>query len=66
MDLALTARTISSSEALRIGLVTQVAAGAGRAAVLEEACRLAAQLAAKPPLASVGTKRVLLHTRYGG
>jgi enoyl-CoA hydratase/carnithine racemase len=65
MDLALTARTIGSSEALRVGLVTQVVSAPGQAAVLGEAVRLATQLAAKPPLASIGTKRVLLHTRCG-
>ena len=41
---------------------TQVIPG-GREQVLDQATRLAASLAIKPPLALAGTKRVLLHSR---
>ncbi|KAG1665779.1 hypothetical protein FOA52_002874 [Chlamydomonas sp. UWO 241] len=61
-DLALTARTIGAERALQIGLVTEVVPG-GRDALLQAACRFASALASKPPLALVGTKRVLLHAR---
>ncbi|KAL4420848.1 hypothetical protein ABPG75_010504 [Micractinium tetrahymenae] len=61
MDLALTARTFTGTEAKALHLVsrtfpTQQALMAGAAA-------LARSIAAKSPLAVVGTKRVLLHQR---
>jgi len=64
-DLALTARTIGAQEAKSIGLVTQVLGG-GRAELLAAVVPLARALAAKSPLALLGTKRVLLHTRDSG
>ncbi|KAL6763521.1 delta3,5-delta2,4-dienoyl-CoA isomerase [Haematococcus lacustris] len=65
-DLAITARTIGCEEALRLGLVTQVL-GSSREELVSGAMQLAQQVAAKSPLALVGTKRVLRHTRdHGG
>mmetsp|Transcript_7412 Transcript_7412/g.19777 ORF Transcript_7412/g.19777 Transcript_7412/m.19777 type:complete len:291 (+) Transcript_7412:2060-2932(+) len=61
-DLALTARTISSAEALSLGLVTQVI-GDDNATLTAGALKLAKSLASKSPLAMVGTKRTLLHKR---
>ena len=60
-DLALTARTVSGAEALSLGLVSRTFADA--AALLEGAGQAARALAARPPLALAGTKRVLLHQR---
>lgn len=65
MDLALTADTVTAARALSLGLVTRVSGGSGREAVLRDAVELAEGLAAKPALALRGTKRVLLHARWG-
>ncbi|KAJ9522603.1 hypothetical protein QJQ45_019655 [Haematococcus lacustris] len=66
-DLALTARTIGCEEALRLGLVTQASVlGSSREELVSGAMQLAQQVAAKSPLALVGTKRVLRHTRDRG
>ncbi|MEW5318119.1 MAG: hypothetical protein WDW38_009367 [Sanguina aurantia] len=61
MHLALTAQTVSAGEALRLGLVSRVVEGSGQEAVRSAGVALAAQMAAKPSLALLGTKRVLLH-----
>ncbi|MEW5301066.1 MAG: hypothetical protein WDW36_003948 [Sanguina aurantia] len=63
MHLALTAQTVSAGEALRLGLVSRVVEGSGQEAVRSAGVALAAQMAAKPSLALLGTKRVLLHAR---
>lgn len=60
-DLSLTARPISGSEAQRMHLVSQCHADEREMNQAVE--KLAAELAAKSPLAVVGTKRVLLHAR---
>lgn len=61
-ELALTARTVSGQEAAAMGLVARCVSGGGEGA-LSEAISVAKSLAAKPPLAVRGTKRVLLHSR---
>ena len=58
MDLCLTARVVSSEEALNFGLVSEVCDD-----VDARAMALARTLAAKSPLAVRGTKRVLLRQR---
>lgn len=61
MELALTARRFSASEAERFGLVSKVFASK---AAMDEAVRDFAQgIAAKSPLAVTGTKAVLLRSR---
>ncbi|KAK9050892.1 hypothetical protein SSX86_027517 [Deinandra increscens subsp. villosa] len=61
MELALTARTFSGSEAKSLGLVSKAFASK---AELEEAVGAIAQgIAAKSPLAVIGTKRVMLKSR---
>ena len=60
-DLALTGRTISGEEAKSMRLVSATAPT--QEALLAEAGRLAAALAAKSPLAVVGTKKMLLFQR---
>lgn len=64
MHLALTAQTVMASEALRLGLVSQVVEGSGQEAARIAGLALAVKIAAKPSLAVMGTKRVLLHARY--
>ncbi|XP_020210026.1 delta(3,5)-Delta(2,4)-dienoyl-CoA isomerase, peroxisomal [Cajanus cajan] len=61
MELALTARTFSGSEAKELGLVSRTFNSKND---LDEAVRLVAQaIATKSPLAVVGTKMVLLKSR---
>lgn len=60
-DLALTARTVRGAEAKQLHLVSQTFAD--QQALLAGALALARNLAAKSPLAVVGSKRVLLHQR---
>ena len=61
-ELAYTARTFSSDEAMRLGLVSRVVDGS-REAVVGAALRLADDIASKSPIAVSGTKRLLLHAR---
>lgn len=58
MELALTARTITADEALRIGLVSEVCDD-----VDARGMEIARMLAKKSPIALRGTKRVLLRAR---
>lgn len=60
-ELSLTARVVSGEEARQVGLVTQCFAD--EAALLQHAHKTADLIAAKSPLAIVGTKRVLIHSR---
>ena len=62
MELSLTARKFAAAEALAIGLVSKVLPD--DESLMSHAENIAAQLAAKSPLAVTGTKRVLLHARY--
>lgn len=63
-ELALTGRDVDAATAERIGLVNRVLDDGD--AVLAEARRLAAEMAANSPLAVQGTKEVLNHgARYG-
>jgi 2-(1,2-epoxy-1,2-dihydrophenyl)acetyl-CoA isomerase len=57
-DLVFTSRTVTADEALALGLLNRVVADGD---VLEEAVRLAEQIAIWPPLALRATKRVLQH-----
>jgi delta(3,5)-delta(2,4)-dienoyl-CoA isomerase len=61
-ELAFTARDFSAAEALQLGLVSKVIEG-NREEVQKSALALAASIAAKSPIAVVGTKHVLLHAR---
>jgi delta(3,5)-delta(2,4)-dienoyl-CoA isomerase len=61
-ELAYTARTFSSEEAERLGLVSKVVQG-GRDAVVGAALELAKDIASKSPVAVTATKRLLLHAR---
>lgn len=56
MQLILTAETVPAAEALRIGLVSRVAS---QDRFEEETARLAAQLAAAPPIVARGAKQAL-------
>ena len=60
-ELALTARVIGGEEARQVGLVTQCFED--EAALQQHAHKTAELIAAKSPLAIVGTKRVLIHAR---
>ena len=60
-ELSLTARVIKGEEARQVGLVTQVFAD--ETALLQHAHKTAELIASKSPLAIVGTKRVLIHSR---
>jgi enoyl-CoA hydratase/carnithine racemase len=60
-DLALTAREFSGADALRYNLVSQTFPTEDL--LLEGALEVAKKLAAKSPLALLGTKRMLLHQR---
>ncbi len=62
MDLALTARAFKGDEALLCRLVSRTFPS--QAVLLQEATKLSAELAGKSPLATTGTKRVLLYQRY--
>jgi Delta3,5-Delta2,4-dienoyl-CoA isomerase len=61
-ELALTARTFSAIEGEKLGLVSRVVPGS-RQEVIQEALKVARLIAAKSPVAVIGTKRVLLHSR---
>lgn len=63
-ELALTGRDFSSEEALKIGLVTRICDS--NQALLDEAGKLAEQIAALPPLTVQGTKDVILYNRDHG
>ncbi|MEQ8837424.1 MAG: enoyl-CoA hydratase-related protein, partial [Lacipirellulaceae bacterium] len=60
-ELAYTGRRMPAAEAQACGLVNAVFADQG--AMLEEAARIAATIAAKSPLAVTGTKQMLNYTR---
>ena len=60
-ELAFTGRRMGAEEAARYGLVNRIAADAGQA--LTDARALAAEIAAKSPLAIAGAKRSLNHSR---
>jgi 2-(1,2-epoxy-1,2-dihydrophenyl)acetyl-CoA isomerase len=57
-DLVFTSRTVKAEEALQLGLLNRLVSGGD---VLEEAVRLADQIAGWPPLALRASKRVLQH-----
>ncbi|GFP88407.1 delta(3 5)-delta(2 4)-dienoyl-coa isomerase mitochondrial [Phtheirospermum japonicum] len=61
MELALTARTFSGSEAKELGLVTRVFSD--KEALDKGVTEIAQGIAAKSPLAVIGTKRVLIKSR---
>jgi delta(3,5)-delta(2,4)-dienoyl-CoA isomerase len=61
-ELAYTARSFSSDEALRLGLVSRIVEG-GMDAVVGAALHLAKEIALKSPVAVSGTKHLLLHSR---
>ena len=61
-ELALTARPFTAAEALTLGLVSRVVPGS-RDAVVAAALVLAREIAAKSPVAVVGTKHLLAHAR---
>lgn len=60
-ELALTARTFSGEEACEMGLVSGTAAS--REGALRQARGVARKIAAKSPLAVIGTKHILLRAR---
>ena len=62
MELALTARTVDAAEAKALGLVSEVLAD--RNALYRRAHELAALIARKSPVATTGTKHILLQARY--
>ncbi|KZT24289.1 ClpP/crotonase [Neolentinus lepideus HHB14362 ss-1] len=61
-ELAYTARNFSAAEALQLGLLSKVVDG-GKEEVVSAALSLAKVVAAKSPVAVIGTKRLLLHAR---
>lgn len=61
-ELAYSARPFSAAEAKELGLISKVVGG-GRQEVLDAALELAKSIAAKSPVAVLGTKRLLLHAR---
>ncbi|KAI0069783.1 ClpP/crotonase [Panus rudis PR-1116 ss-1] len=61
-ELAYTARNFSAAEAEKIGLISKVVEG-GREEVLKAALETAQVIARKSPIAVLGTKRVLQHSR---
>ena len=63
-ELALTGRDFTAQEALKIGLVTRICDD--RPALYEEAKKMAAQIAACPPLTVQGTKEVINFSRDNG
>lgn len=63
-ELALTGRDFTAQEALQMGLVTRICADPPM--LYEEAQKLAAQIAACPPLTVQGTKEVILYSRDNG
>jgi enoyl-CoA hydratase/carnithine racemase len=60
-ELALTARAVPAAEAAQLGLVSRVHGSSSE--LIAAVMKLAADIAAKSPLAVAGTKAVLLHTR---
>ncbi|KAF8841431.1 ClpP/crotonase [Paxillus ammoniavirescens] len=71
-ELAYTARTFSSAEAEKLGLVSRVIGaaegrpGSERETVVDAALNLAKEIASKSPVAVRGTKHLLLHSRDHG
>ncbi|KAF7303681.1 Delta-2 dienoyl-CoA isomerase [Mycena indigotica] len=61
-ELAYTSRIFSATEALQLGLVSQVVPG-GQKDVIGAALKLASTIATKSPIAVSGTKRILTHSR---
>ena len=61
-ELAYTSRSFSAAEAKEIGLISRIVEG-GREEVIKAALETAKVIASKSPIAVVGTKRVLLHSR---
>ena len=61
-ELAYTARTFTAAEAEKLGLVSKVVDG-GRDQVIREALELAKTIAAKSPVAVVGAKHLINHSR---
>jgi delta(3,5)-delta(2,4)-dienoyl-CoA isomerase len=61
-ELALTARTFSTAEAMQLGLLSRVVEG-GREEVQKAALELAKTIASKSPVAVFGTKKLLNHAR---
>ncbi|KAL1728073.1 ClpP/crotonase-like domain-containing protein [Schizophyllum commune] len=61
-ELALSGRTFSAQEAQQLGFVSRIVPGS-RAEVITAALDLAKGIAAKPPIAVAGTKRLLNHAR---
>ena len=62
-ELALTARIIDGVEAERLHLVTRCYPTA--TAMAEAVAKTTQQMASKSPLAVTGTKRIMLHCRFG-
>ncbi|KAJ3103193.1 putative enoyl CoA hydratase [Phlyctochytrium planicorne] len=60
-EVCLTARNFGAAEALTVGLVSKVLSS--KAEVIEEAMKIATIIAAKSPIATIGTKRVLNYSR---
>ena len=63
-ELVLTGRDFTADEALQMGFITQICEDRSR--LYEEAGRLAAEIAACPPLTVQGTKDVILYSRDNG
>ena len=63
-ELALTGRDFTASEALQMGLITHICED--RPALVKEAEKLAARIAACPPLTVQGTKEVINYSRDHG
>jgi len=61
-ELAFTARPFNAEEARKLGLVSKVVPGS-KDEVLAEALKLAKKIASKSPIATVGTKHILVHSR---
>ncbi|KAG8896850.1 hypothetical protein FRB99_008609 [Tulasnella sp. 403] len=61
-ELALTAREFDATEANQLGFVSKVVQG-GRQQVIDAAVELAKVIASKSPVATFGTKHLLLHAR---
>jgi enoyl-CoA hydratase/carnithine racemase len=63
-ELALTGRDFAAGEALQMGLITRICKD--RPALVREAEKLAAEVAACPPLTVQGTKEVIIYSRDHG
>ncbi|KAG8708055.1 hypothetical protein FRC08_000133 [Ceratobasidium sp. 394] len=61
-ELASTAREFGPAEAMQMGMVSKVVEG-GRKEVIDAALATAKTIATKSPIATIGTKRILLHAR---